>query len=70
MGRTKNELRFLDRYTRSKLVEWSVAQITTGEFIVGEGDMIFWEYAKSKGWIGKGGQIVDKGFSTAASFLK
>jgi hypothetical protein len=78
MPRTKAEENFIDQYTRKLLVEWAKQTIAFGS--INEptksdektGMLIYFEHAKSKGWVGKSipHRLTAKGFASAAAFLK
>jgi len=71
------EKEFIDQMTRKLLVDWSNFQIQSspGGFIIGQGQEIYWEYAKSKHWVttitsGTGRKVLSTGLAIATRFLK
>ena len=73
MTRTAAELKFIDQYTRKLMVKWAHDTVVGGVLIwaTGDKDKVFYDYARSKGWISKkDDRVLAGGFSTAAAFLK
>jgi len=72
---TAAEMKFINEYTRTLLVEWCCLQVKgtppLGNHPAATPDNLFWQHALTKKWVSKrDGSILTPGFQTAANFLK
>ncbi len=70
--RPQGQQNFIEAYTKQLLVRWAMEQLHRGHFTVLPGREIYFEFAKSKGWIKKKApnQLNGTGFKRAASTCK
>ena len=73
--RTKGEQKFIHEYTRNLLIKWAAHQIQHGSMPLPDrrdkGALVFFEHAKSKGWVSKDGtKVTSSGFTSAAARCK
>ena len=71
--RTVAEMKFINEYTRTLLVNWCTRQLQGAYPIVPSEDRYgpYIQYARDKKWLSKKeDRVLGPGFSTAAGFLK
>lgn len=73
MARNVAETKFIDEFTRYRLVTWARDTLLEGSFTVLEDDQEYLDYALSKSWASsKNGEnrVLSKGYDVATSRLK